>query len=252
MIYRLDAACISHTGRIRRSNEDNFCFDRTYLEQVHGTMAQPINSRRLILNSWISAVFDGMGGENFGELASFAAAGAMAAIPTSRSIHRPLEEYLRELAEMLNDSVLHAQQQMHTTRMGTTMVSLLLHRGYAYFCNLGDSRSYRLRDGILTQLSKDHASAALARPGCKAPLTQHLGIDPEDMVIEPHIVAEKYRRDDWYLLCSDGLSDMVPDEEIAQILYASKCATECVQMLTSSALDHGGRDNITIIAVRIY
>ena len=252
MIYRLDAACISHTGQIRRSNEDNFCFDKAYLEQIHGTMTQPINSRKFMLNRWFSAVFDGMGGENFGELASFAAAETMAAIPTNRSIHLPPEAYLRELAQMLNDSVLHAQQQMHTTRMGTTMVSLLLHRGYAYFCNLGDSRSYRLRDGVLTQMSKDHAAVSLARPGSKAPLTQHLGIDPEDMVIDPHIVAEKYRRGDWYLLCSDGLSDMVPDEEIAQILYASKGATECVQRLTSSALDHGGRDNITIIAVRIY
>lgn len=252
MIYRLDAACSSHIGRIRRSNEDNLFFAGHYLEAEHDHTEHPLLDHRVIPAVWTASVFDGMGGENYGELASFTAAEHMASSPMRWRDHfRPGEEYLSALAQALNSAVVCAQQQMQTQRMGTTMVSLMLHSGNAYICNLGDSRAYCLRSGDLVQLSVDHVAPRLARPGRKPPLTQHLGIDPEEMIIEPHIAVQKYHRGDWYLLCSDGLTDMVTEEEIARILSDAENAASCAEALIASALEHGGRDNITVIAVRI-
>lgn len=247
----VEAACGSHRGRIRRNNEDNFYFDGRILEAETDAEAICTVRKRLRPGEWF-AVFDGMGGENFGEVASYAAARAMAgAKRTWKERLRPFEEHVPSLAMALNRAVLDAKAEMMTNRMGTTLVSLSFHGGNAYVCNVGDSRAYCLRDGVLQQLSRDHVESRSRRSGGKPPLTQHLGIDPEEMLIEPHIAKQACRPGDSYLLCSDGLTDMLDDGQIRAIMQRSETAQACADDLIAAALEHGGRDNITVIICKV-
>ncbi|MCD8157265.1 MAG: hypothetical protein LUD53_07575, partial [Clostridiales bacterium] len=114
-------------------------------------------------------------------------------------------------------------------------------------CNIGDSRIFRLSKGQMEQLSMDHVG--VAPYGRKPPLSQNLGIPPTEMLIEPYAATAAYREGDIYLICSDGLTDMLSTNQIAQVLgqYPIETAAGC---LLEKALERGGRDNITIILCR--
>lgn len=252
MSYTLSAACICHTGKIRRNNEDNFYFYGRCLEADNDGLKTPVSTEEPLRYGTCVAVFDGMGGENFGEDASFAAAHTMQ--QTERSLADYLiqpRNYLNRLALRINDAVVAAQKEKGTDRMGSTMVALYFTAKYAYVCNLGDSRAYRLRSGEFLQISHDHVDPRPMKPGHKAPLTQHLGIDPEDMLIEPYIAKGELKKSDQYLICSDGLTDMLTNFEIADIMLREKDTESCVRSLVNAALEHGGRDNVTAILCRI-
>ena len=245
----IQAAYGTHTGRIRKNNEDNICFEGCFLEVDHGAATRQTTIQG---GTGHIAVFDGMGGENYGELASYAAAKSMATMKKSWSDQfHPWGWRLNQLVTKLNQAVLDAKAEAMTTRMGTTMVSLSFVHRYVYVCNIGDSRAYRLRNGELLQMSKDHVETRPRRPGGKPPLTQHLGIDPEDMLIDPYICKQQCQAGDMYLLCSDGLTDMLTDIELSSIMQESVDLEVCVDRLIEAALEHGGRDNITVIVCRI-
>ena len=250
-MMKLYGACGCHMGKIRKNNEDNLLFDgkdmssdNKGLEEIW-TLEWSTERRRY------DAVFDGMGGENFGELASFSAAEALRAeLPELLASDRPVDEEFKDLSQRLNLAVVAEKERMLTTHMGTTMVSFCFEGDTVWACNLGDSRAYRLRDGVLTQLSEDHVEK-WGNHGKKAPLTQHLGIEPEEMLLEPTVVSDRMQDKDQYLLCSDGVTDMLTDEEIAEILGRTGSVEECVKALIAAALDNGGRDNITAILYRV-
>lgn len=252
MEYKLEAACGSNIGKIRGNNEDNFYFDGMCMpKDNHGThdplfMAQPVK-RGLCL-----AVFDGMGGENYGEYASFAAAKKLKGL-----IEAPQEFYFTEktrllnIAEKLNLAVVDQARELLTSRMGTTMAALYFTHSKVYCCNVGDSRVFRLRDSVFQQLSVDHVSQRPMPAKKKPPLTQHLGMAPEDVRMEPYIAKGELASGDWYLICSDGLTDMVSNLEITQILQSNNDVEKNVGSLINAALNNGGRDNITVILCKI-
>ena len=151
----------------------------------------------------------------------------------------------------LDSTVTKCKQEMCTEHMGTTMVSLYFSGRSVYVCNVGDSRAYRLRDGEFLQLSVDHVENRPGREHRKAPLTQYLGLSSEEIQIDPHIAKGEIKKDDLYLLCSDGLTDMLTNLEITDIMINSKDAEACVQKLIRAAVDHGGRDNITVIVCKL-
>ena len=138
---------------------------------------------------------------------------------------------------------------------GTTAAILCLHGMEAEVVNLGDSRIFLFRDGKLRQLSVDHTDQALLRAqgitGRKPRLTQHLGIEPEELVIQPHRGRMEARAGDRFLLCTDGLTDMVEEEEIQQILGALLPMDRTVEELIARALEGGCRDNITVICCEV-
>lgn len=252
MKYTVQAACGCHIGKIRKNNEDNFFFDGKCLEKDNNGLKHPVQIEEDIKSGFCVAVFDGMGGENFGELASYAAARQLQA--TERSLRDFLiseKKYLERLTAQLNDAIVREQQKMCTDKMGATMVCLYLSGRYAYVCNVGDSRAYRLRDGEFLQLSHDHVEKRPGREQKKAALTQHLGLNSEEIVIEPYIAKGELKKGDTYLLCSDGLSDMLTNFEITDIMLNSQDAEDCVKSLIDSALQHGGRDNITVIVCKL-
>lgn len=250
MPYILDAACLCNTGKVRKNNEDNFYFDGQRLEEDNKGLEHPVTMRKTLRREVCVAVFDGMGGENFGECASFAAADCMQKTTRKwKDFFIPEREFLNSMCLRINDAVVAKQQELCTERMGSTMAALYFSHGYVYACNLGDSRAYRLRDGELLQLSEDHIEKREGKR--KAPLTQHLGISPENFLIEPYIAKSELKQGDQYLLCSDGLTDMLTDREIAEILSASKTPEESVRQLIDTALKKGGKDNVTAIVCQL-
>lgn len=250
MELKVEAACGCHIGKIRKNNEDNFYFDGQFLEQDHLGLENTASFETRAKNGMCIAVFDGMGGENFGEAASFSAARHLQqTVTTPKGRFVWARKHLENMAFGMNHAVTEAKHALCTDRMGTTMVMLYFTPRHVYACNVGDSRAYRLRNGNIQQLSKDHVERHPTRK--KTPLTQHLGIDPEDMIIEPHIVKSELRKGDQYLLCSDGLTDMLTDFEIFELMQKSDNTKVCVDTLIHAALDRGGRDNITVIACSI-
>ena len=252
MSYILDTACLCNTGKARKNNEDNFFFDGRCMQADNNGLKHPVTMTRTLRRELCVAVFDGMGGENFGEQASFCAADCMQ--HTTRKLKDyfiPERKFLNSMCMKINDAVVAKQQELCTERMGSTMVALYFSHGYVYVCNLGDSRAYRLRDGEFLQLSVDHLEKREGSAKKKAPLTQHLGISPDNFLIEPYIAKGKLKHGDQYLLCSDGLTDMLTNFEIDEILSNTFSSEDCVQKLIDSALEKGGRDNMTAIVCRI-
>lgn len=252
MLFSIESACLCNTGKIRKNNEDNFYFDGRCLEADNKGLKHPVMMRKVLRREQFVAVFDGMGGENYGELAAFAAASCMQTTALKlNSFFVPEKKFLNDMCECLNEAVVEKAKELCTDRMGTTMVALCFSLDYVYVCNVGDSRAYRLRDGEFLQVSKDHVEKREGKNEKKAPLTQHLGIDPEEFLIEPYIAKGELKRGDQYLLCSDGLTDMLTNLEISEIMRSTASAEACVQTLVDSALEKGGRDNVTAIVCRV-
>lgn len=252
MKLTIEAACGCHIGKKRKNNEDNFYFEDKCLETNNQGLRNVVSFTDDLKNNLCLAVFDGMGGENFGEIASYTAARKMQESSRALSDYFISErKYLQRLTMQLNDAIVEVKNELCTDRCGSTMVSLYFNSGYVYTCNVGDSRAYRLREGEFLQLSVDHVEKRPVTEGKKAPLTQHLGIDPEDMVIEPYIAKGKICKGDQYLLCSDGLTDMLTNFEISDILIRSNDPSECVNNLIQAAINNGGRDNITAIVCKL-
>ena len=252
MRYLIQAACGCHIGKVRKNNEDNFYFDGKCLERENTGLKHPACLEETLKNGFSVAVFDGMGGESYGEYASYAAARQMQ--QTQRTLADfliPEKNYLLRLTAQLDRAVNRVQQEMRTDRVGSTMAGLYFSGRYVYVCNVGDSRAYRLRNGEFLQLSVDHVEKRPGRENRKAPLTQYLGFGSEEILLEPHIAKGEIMREDVYLLCSDGLTDMLSNLDISDILLKNVDAETWVQELIDAAMERGGRDNITAIVCRL-
>ena len=248
MPYAIDYFCLSHTGRLRRVNQDNFfCLDRHMPQENSGT-GGVLYGRVSSGDSPVFGVFDGMGGEECGEAASFLAAEKLAGFPLRNRPERALVRYCREA----NADICRYTEEHSLTSMGTTAAILLFARRKIHLCSIGDSKVFRLpaseTEGGLEQISRDHVIASVY--GTKPLLTQNLGIPETELILEPHIAHGSCRDGDIYLICSDGLTDMVETREIQDTLRT--CGKEkAAEELLRKALAGGGRDNITILLLYI-
>ena len=253
MSQTIFAACGCSMGKIRANNEDNFYFNGEILPADNCALSEVLSASAPAEEGFCTAVFDGMGGEQFGELASYAAARRMKERLAAGFWKAPdAEERLDELSIQLNAAVLQRAQELLTRHMGSTLAGLFFRRGRAWAFNLGDSRIYLARDGALRQLSVDHVDSRHLLSGKgKGSLSQYLGIDAEEFVVEPSICSLEIREGDRFLLCSDGLTDMVSEEDILSILLRTPGAENAVGALIAQALENGGRDNVTVIVCAI-
>ncbi len=220
---------ITHMGHIRDHNEDAF-------------LALP--EQRL----WIAA--DGMGGHTAGDFASRLIIDHFSnfkALPlTGRSI-----EKIRQILEKINQELWSKGQLMGNTIIGSTVAILLSSEHHIASIWSGDSRIYRLRDGIFKQISRDHSDEEEIESGMDDSarsiftnaVTQAIGA-AEDLQVEMEI--RENRPGDTYLLCSDGLNKELSDQQIATILQENDVET-AGQILLREALDNYGRDNITVV-----
>ena len=133
--------------------------------------------------------------------------------------------------------------------LSRTMAMALFTPESMFICNLGDSRVYFSDGEQFHQLSTDHV---LGRSLIgKAPLTQYLGMPEEQQVLEPFVTEIEHKEGYRYLLCSDGVTDMLSDQEIREILSQNNSLSETVQNLLEQALQKGGRDNVTIVLCEV-
>lgn len=214
------------------------------------------------------AVADGMGGHAGGEIA---AQTAIATVQAEAAASRHLlgngqvspTDVLTDLISRAHDAILNrARSKSKLKGMGTTIVLLTIVSGpvpVAYIVHLGDSRAYRFRSGTLTLLTKDHtliekylergiltAESAKTHPE-RHVLTRALGVGS---TVNPTIAAVPIRPEDLILLCSDGLTKMLEDEDIRTVFAAGESdPTQICNRLITAALDRGGEDNVTVVVI---
>lgn len=248
MAYTIQYAYVSAMGKVRLNHEDNFWCEGKYLpEQNEGT--DGIVTGSLPGNAFCgAAVLDGMGGECCGETAAFLGAkkfGEYLENYRPGFFFRDPEAYIRDLTLSMNKAVTENADENKIMSMGSTVVLALFTRWWIHLANLGDSRIYVMNREGFRQVSRDHVLRSYAFG--KAPLVQYLGMeDDEDTHPEPTVVSLHPEHDMQILLCTDGLTDMVPDPEIEKILNEEKDVSAAVEKLLNTALENGGRDNTTI------
>ena len=251
----ITAVCGCNIGKRRNRNEDNFLFNGIYMPVDHENLAN-IPQVQLSLDKDCSfAVFDGIGGGDHGEIASFAAAEtAKNYLDCFENTGSDPEALLKRLCDEMNNAVFRKEVERESYTMGTTVAGLYFRGSNVWTWNLGDSRCFLLREGILSQISVDHTDEAYMREngitGRKPYLTQYLGVNPEEMRIAPSVQSLKVKKNDCFLICSDGVTDMVAREDLVRMMSEETGPNESVQMIIDAALDAGGRDNITAIVIR--
>ena len=248
----LEITSATDPGMVRSHNEDSIASDA---------------------GNGLLVLADGMGGYNAGEVASGMATTVIttevAQILTKAQPYEVGEDnqilstrIVREQILKANTSIYQAaQSQPQYSGMGTTLIVALFYDNKVMIGHLGDSRVYMMRDGQFSQVTRDHSllqeqidsgliTAEQAKTAAhKNLVTRALGIDP---LVEPELHEYDVRVGDIYLLCSDGLCDMVSDEDIGMTLSMLggnlKLAT---QQLVQMANDNGGRDNVSVILARV-
>lgn len=248
----LDIASATDPGMVRSHNEDSIASDA---------------AKGLVV------LADGMGGYNAGEVASGMATTVIATELQRLLEQRPpyvndpngkavAESILREQIAKANTSIYQASQsQPQYSGMGTTLVMALFYDNKLSVAHIGDSRLYRQRGDEFKQVTKDHSllqeqiDAGMITPeqakksANKNLVTKALGIDP---AVDAEIHEYDASVGDIYLLCSDGLCDMVSDEDIAMALQTLGANLQlCAHQLVQMANDNGGRDNVSVILVRV-
>ena len=246
--FEIFASVQTDVGCVREINEDS------------GRLLRPSDPAQLSAKGTLLVVADGMGGHSAGEVAS-----QMAADVVSRLYYDSPEEpgaALRRAVEVANRRIHSAAADDEAKHgMGKTCTALALCGGRAYAAHVGDSRLYMLRSGQLYQLSEDHSAVnEMVKMGIitkeqarthedKNVILRALGTSPEVEVstVEPFGVREGDR----YLLCSDGLYDLLPDDEIAAVLTEFEDVHAAGERLITTAKERGGHDNITVGIIAI-
>jgi len=253
IVDALEVVSETHPGMLRAHNEDSVAVEA---------------------DCGLVVLADGMGGYNAGEVASGIAVSVMETeVAPQLKKYSPItrdEETGEELAVALLSKAIHkanhsiyqaANSQSQYAGMGTTIVTALFYDNRVVIGHVGDSRAYRLRGEKLEQMTRDHSllqeqidsgmiSIENARHSRNKNLvTRAVGIDPE---VTPEIHLHDVEAGDIYLLCSDGLNDMVEDEDIESILYAMQGNLPlAAAQLIQAANDNGGRDNVSVILVKV-
>lgn len=231
----VDHAALSVTGRVRKVNEDSF-----------------------LVSPPLFAVADGMGGARAGEVASQV---AMETLAAGLDPGAEPEVALKTALESANTKIIElARRDSALSGMGTTATAVLFTDSGLAVGHVGDSRAYVFRNGILKHLTRDHslveellrrgrltASEALDHPQ-RSIITRALGPEPE-VRIDTLSLEAKDR--DVVILCTDGLTTMVGDDRIAAVVGANESMATIVRTLVDDANANGGKDNITVVALRI-
>ncbi len=250
-IHRLEIANLSDSGRKRANNEDSTATDE---------------------QSGLVVVADGMGGYRSGEIASAIAVSVIVEdIRNEMSKHCGAESngVTTTAAALIQNAVKNANATIFRTAqndpkccgMGTTVVCALFNGGRITIAHVGDSRVYRLRDQQFKQLTSDHSLVQeLVDRGVYSPqqasvhtprnlVTRALGID---LTVEIDVTEEDIRTDDIFLLCTDGLNDMVGDEDIQAIVENFRADLNgAAQRLINLANENGGKDNVSVVLAKV-
>lgn len=256
----------THVGFVRKNNEDHYAVVQRYrsrrvlLTNVPREQVLPTQEEAYAL-----AVADGLGGEAYGELASRLALTSLWHWGGRESRwlmnvgdldREALEEQIQALGDLLSNALqVRARCQPETRGMATTLTIAYTVGRHVFVLHIGDSRAYLIRSGAIERLTTDHTLAEeLLASGM-----------PEDQVARSHHILtnclasngspvgvewrrQTLERGDWLLLCTDGLTDLVDDQEIASVIQHAANPQAACDQLVQLALDRGGKDNVTVVA----
>ena len=240
-VVRYTAAAVTDRGRKRPSNEDAYGFS---------------------VEAGVYVVCDGMGGAAAGEIASMIAVDEVLRVLTERKpeSETPLPDVAHSAICAANEAIYSRAQRNHRlSGMGTTLVALAAHEQHVWVLNIGDSRCYRLRQGHLEQLTRDHSlveeqvrlGRMTAREALHSPLknviTRALGTQSQ---VTPDVFEFEAEPGDLFLLCSDGLTRELADPVIEELLNRDLPLETLSVHLVEAAKRAGGHDNITCLLVR--
>ncbi len=261
---KVKTAVCSSVGIKRKINEDNFyagkCINNHAKKYILKSFGRKGTEQTL-------AVCDGMGGEECGEIASKLAVKRLKDhIRHKKRIYEQFAESVSEYVMSANDDICDFMKLHSIERMGSTVALLCISpkTKEAIAANIGDSKVFLLRNGEMHKLSLDHNQAqSLVNMGIisdeeakthkdKSKLTQHLGLPTDEFIIEPYISDTVIlQKKDVFLICSDGLTDMVSDKEIINAFMTKKSLKKTVKNLVEQANQRGGKDNLTVIAAKV-
>ncbi|WP_309637818.1 Stp1/IreP family PP2C-type Ser/Thr phosphatase [Methylibium sp.] len=243
---RFEFVSATDTGRSRSNNEDSVVLDET---------------------AALAVLADGMGGYNAGEVASGMATsfikaelGRWLSEASTQATDTDVRRAMDICVDNANRAIFNAaNSNPQYAGMGTTLVVAVLRESRLLLGHIGDSRAYRWRDSELSQITRDHSllqeqmDAGLITPE-QAAVSNHKNLVTRAVGVEDTVLLETHLHQtqpgDCILMCSDGLSDMIDDDQIASLLREHDSLPEAAQALVEAANDAGGRDNISIILVR--
>ncbi len=254
--WQIDAAVCCGMGRKRKNNEDSFYLNG-YSRKLSEMDLETSQSTLTDGNGSLWSVCDGMGGANNGELASYTAVSGMKDLQQhlkGRNFALTAQSWVRQADQVISNRVQDG---------GCTMTMLYGQEKWICYAHIGDSRIYRIHNGHLMRLTRDHSKVEMlmaaglitAEEAAVHPerhvITRSLGMNRE-MVPEATIGnPQPIMNGDKYLLCSDGISDMLRDEEIERIAVAECPAMDCAISIYQAALNAGGLDNLTIMVLNV-
>jgi PPM family protein phosphatase len=270
MQVAVDVGAATHAGLVRPNNEDSYLVSRAERSLQTLLTNLPVGEvpTRVAEQSYGLAVADGMGGQAAGEIASRVALRAVVehVIATADWIMRDTAQHYERiegrLAERFDaaDQAVQEQARLHPRweGMGTTLTLALSCGAQLFLGHIGDSRAYLLRRGQLQVLTHDHSYAQVLADGGQISQEEVATHRLRNVLLKSlggHATSTDVRHlrlesNDQLLLCTDGLSDGVPAEAIAEILEVAPTAQSACDQLISAALTAGGRDNITVLLAR--
>jgi serine/threonine protein phosphatase PrpC len=271
-MVEVDLGAVTHVGKVRKNNEDHYVVARLgrSLEPLMTNLPSDALPARVAEYGYGLIVADGMGGAAAGEVASRLAISLLVGlvVDTAKWGRRIDEQEVKALGERMLGyySAIHSTltQQSEAapelSGMGTTLTVAYSFCSDLFVAHVGDSRAYLFRSGTLHRLTRDHTVAqaladrgeippeAVARHRYRHVLTNVLG--GRSGHLETEFQHFRLKHGDCLLLCSDGLSDMVNDEAISEVLRRDTGSQEACRSLLDLALQAGGRDNVTAIVAR--
>lgn len=243
----------SYIGQIRTNNEDNIYVNGLFLADSRQEYFQagPIIRDYDVL----AAVCDGIGGAVFGEIASLTAVKALKTYSENETFDA------LGCVDYLNNEVLSTMNELNCRNMGTTLAMIYVYGSTATAVNVGDSRIYLYRDSKIVQISKDHTryqsmidagmGIEFINDDVKHQLTQNIGIPEYEFSIDPEVSEFQINHSDAILISSDGFTDVVSDNEIADILRRDISIEETVDSCFELASKHKSKDNISVVVIRV-
>lgn len=245
---KLIITAASHVGCIRSNNEDmilvwdHFVRNGSYSTEIH-----PESIGRFAL-----ALADGMGGHNAGEVASEETLSNLHFflndMPTGLNVSDMNEMMVEWLNSINNIIESRGLSNPSMCEMGTTLVGIIYYEGRYYWMNCGDSRLYRFRDGRLTQITTDHSLNNMTGTTKHSNIiTNCIGAGCRSSFIDMFEFTNDVLAGDTYIICSDGLNDMVPDRMIESLATHGCIANDYCQ----AAVEAGGYDNVSVCVVKV-
>ncbi len=243
-MYTINYYYTSNVGRCRSINQDNFYCNGKYMPHVNNGTDGVISDSFSTENLTTIGIFDGMGGEEQGEMAAHLAAKELAGFKFGEDMASSYSQYCKQA----NAEICKYTVENSLNCMGTTAALLSFKKGDIWLFNIGDSKIFEVNAGVLKQISVDHVS--IAPFGRKPPLSQSLGIPEDELMLTPNIQKLPCKKGYQYLISSDGLTDMLTVAEIEEILRTSS-GKDSVEKLLAKALENGGKDNVTIVLAEV-